>query len=164
MSFPEESASLAIRKISTATAHGFRQHDKRRQIGSASLEITNDGSRMRRIHTTGKLSPGLHHLPAGIMNGRSGMMATTNQRNVFGYRGVLRQDFGELVIAAACGNRLERTSHFQRCVRLHVERVQLAGGTQIENHNAGAFIVTVSHLPLFFRFDVIGQRKSGNAQ
>ena len=60
MSFPEESASLAIRKISTATAHGFRQHDKRRQIGPASLEITNDGSRMRRIHTAGKLSPYLN--------------------------------------------------------------------------------------------------------
>jgi hypothetical protein len=63
-------------------------------------------------------------------------MAAADKRYVIGDFGVTRQDFTELIIAAAGGDGLERTADFQRSIWLLVEGVQLTWSPEVENHDA----------------------------
>src|SRR5438128_2302419 len=56
-----------------------------------------------------------------------------------------RQNLGDLNIRIIRLDRLERPANLGGRVRFHVERIQLTGSAQIENHDAGLVILGFVH-------------------
>ena len=97
-----------------------------------------------RINSTGKKPPGLHHLMAGIMDGRGSMITGSDQRKLISQFGLQREDFGNLNVRIIGPDGLERSPDFARRVRFHVPGVELAGSAQIENQNDRFLVVALS--------------------
>ena len=61
-------------------------------------------------------------------------------------------------------DRLERPADFHRRLGLHIERVELAGRAEIEDHDHAAFVVILGHRALGFGGHQFGQRKANGPQ
>ena len=85
--------------------------------------------------------PGLHHLMAGVVDGRGGVINTSDQGKFVRELRVLRKNFADLDVGIVRPDGLERPANFARRVGLHVPRIELTGRAQIKNHDAGFFRV-----------------------
>ena len=84
---------------------------------------------MRRVNSTAKKTPGLHHLMSGIVHRSSRMVDTTNQRKLVCDSGVTRQNLCQHHIGRCGLDGLEGAAYFCRRIRLRVERVDLTWRT-----------------------------------
>jgi hypothetical protein len=157
MGFAQESASLPVGQIATPTPHGLRKHDVGWQVGSSPEKIARDGACMRRVHTARKLTSRLHDLPTGVMDCRPAMKTGSDNRKSIRNLGVKGQYFGDLDTGCIGWDRLEGTAYFRWRIRFHVERIQLARGAQVKNHDGRPFAFARIHLASFCRSKVLRQ-------
>ena len=155
----EEPTRLTIGQIAAAPAHQLRQHDERRQIGSPAQQIRRHAAGMRRVDAAGEPSARLHHLPAGVVHGRTVVPARPDKRELVGDGRVFRQQLRDLEGVALRPDRLERAADLRRRVGLHVPEVELARSPEIEDHDAGAILVARPHLPFARRSHILRQRQ-----
>ena len=88
------------------------------------------------------------------------MVAGTHQRKLVGDLRMLRQDFGDLKIRGPGTDRFEGATNFCSSIGLHVKRVQLTRGPQIENHDARTLIFAAIDLAMFLGCEVLWQREA----
>ena len=81
---------------------------------------------MRRVHAAREYAARLHHLPAGVVHGRTGMVAGPYERELVRNLRVHREDFGDLDSGRLRADRFEWPANLGRCIRLHVEGIKMA--------------------------------------
>src|SRR3989442_997333 len=96
---------------------------------------------MRGVHAAGKETPGLHHLMAGVMHSGSRVITASDQRKFVGNFCVKRKYLRNLNVGAFGLDWLERAPNFPRRFGLHIPGIQLAWGTQVEDHDGGLLVV-----------------------
>ena len=77
---------------------------------------------------------------------------------------MLWQDLGNLYLGRRGLDRFKRSAHLCWCIGLHVERIDMAGCTQVKNHDTGAVIVLVLDGTVRLSCHVLGQRQSHGSQ
>ncbi len=134
-----------------------------RQVAATSAHVLQHRAGVWIVHAAGELTTRLHHLPTRVMHRCGRVIAGADDRKLVGDLGMLGQDLGELKIAFG-RDRFERPTDFRRSLGLHVKRVQLAGGTQIENHDARSLVLGRINTTMFGRGQVLGQAQSDGAE
>ena len=160
----QEASGLSVGKVAAAAAHQLRQHDKGGQVGAAAEQIRRDAAGVGSVDASRKPPARLQHLPAGIVNGRPGMMAASHEGEAIGDGRMLGQQFGNLEGVGRCADRLERAANLRRCLRLHVPEVEMARPAEVENHDAGAVLMPRENLALSRSPGILRQRKTDRRQ
>ena len=118
---------------------------------------------MRVIHPACELSPRLQHLPTRIMNRCRRVITGTNDGELICNFSVFWQDFRNLKVASSRDG-LEGSSYLRRCLRLHVESVQLARRTKIKDHDTRSFLFARIDVPLFRGSQILRQAQADCTQ
>src|SRR5882724_2323993 len=113
----------------------------RRQFVPSTFEKLQGATGMGRINSARKKPAGLHHLMPGIMDRGGRMVTGTNEREFISELGVQGKDLGNLYIGIVRLDRLERPADFGRGIGLHVEGIDLAGRSEVEDHDARFLVV-----------------------
>lgn len=119
---------------------------------------------MGRVDAAAEEATGLEHLMASVMNGSSGVIAASHQRELISDFGVFGEDLGDRDRVGTRFDRFEGAADFGGRVGLGVERIHLAWGAQIENHDRAAVVGFGIDLAIFFGGDPLGQRKADRAE
>ena len=80
----EKPAGLAVGQVAAAAAHQLGQHDERRQVGLAALQVADHRPDVRRVDAAGEQPAGLHHLPARVVHRRAAVMDRAHERELVG--------------------------------------------------------------------------------
>jgi hypothetical protein len=132
----------------------------RRKLIFAALEELQRAAGVRRIDPAREQTASLHHLMAGIMDGGSRVLAGPHEREFVGELRVQGKYFGNLDIGIVRPDGLERAANFRGRVRFHVKRIELAGGAQVEDHDAGLVILACGYGAERLERGKFGKRKS----
>ena len=137
MCLAQKTAGLAVGQVATATAHELGKHHERRQIGPPSPKVGHHRTDVRGVDAAGEPSTGLHHLPSGVVNRRTVVMAGPDQGEPVRDPGVAGQEFGNLKRIRLGPNGAERSPDLARRIGFHVPEINVTGTAEVENHDAG---------------------------
>jgi hypothetical protein len=93
------------------------------------------------VHSAGEKSSRLEHLVPGIVDRRGRVITTAHQREFIRELRVQRENLGNLDIGIVRADRFEGTANLTRRIRLHVPGIELAGRTEIENHDDRLLVI-----------------------
>ena len=147
MGFAEEATGLTVGEIAAAAAHELGENDERREVGAAAEEVRGDGAGVGGIDPAGEAAAGLHHLPAGVVDGGPVVVAGADKGELVGDGGMAGEEFGDFEGVGLRADRLEGAADLGCRFRLHVPEVEVARGPEVEDHDAGAFFMAGANLP-----------------
>ena len=145
--FAEEATGLTVGEIAAAAAHELGENDERREVGAAAEEVRGDGAGVGGIDPAGEAAAGLHHLPAGVVDGGPVVVAGADKGELVGDGGMAGEEFGDFEGVGLRADRLEGAADLGCRFRLHVPEVEVARGPEVEDHDAGAFFMAGANLP-----------------
>ena len=136
MRFAKVTRRMAMGQIATGAADRLGQKHMAGKFSTAAFEIAEGAADVRMFDAAGEESAGLHHLMAGVVNGRRRVIYAANDAEFVGVFGRLGEDLGDLHPGDFGADGLEWPSHFGRGIRLRIERIQLARAADQKEHNA----------------------------
>ena len=98
---------------------------------------------MGSVNPTTKKSSGLHHLVPRIMNGSSGMVNTSDERELICDLRMSWQYLRQGHLRRSRLDRLKRTTNLRGRIRFRVKRVNLTRSTQIEDQDDISVVVFI---------------------
>ncbi len=119
---------------------------------------------MRRVDAAGEEPARLQHLVARVVHGGRRVIAAANERELVGDPRVPGEDFAQANLWGGRRNLPEGTADFGGRLGLHIEDVELTGGSQIEDHDDGAFIRIFGDRARRLEGRVIHQRQADGAK
>ena len=146
--FAKEAAGLTVGEVAATAPHELGEDDERGEVGAAAEEVGGDSAGVGGIDAAGEAAAGLHHLPAGVVDGGAVVVAGANEGELVGDGGVAGEELRDLEGVGLRADRLERAADFGCRLRLHVPEVEVAGGPEVEDHDAGALLMAGAEPPL----------------
>ena len=100
------------------------------------LQVAEHAADVRMLDAAREEPARLHHLMAGVVDGRGGVIDRADQRELVGVPGHLREDLGDRMPGTLVADRLERPAHLGGGVRLRVPGIDLARPADEKQHDA----------------------------
>ncbi len=160
----QESGVLTVRQSAAGVAHRLGQQHVGGHVGPPAAQILDHAAGVGRDDAAAEQPASLHHLMAGVVDGRGGVKATADERKLVGQFGVQRQDFGNLDPRGRGVDRFERPANLGRGLGLHVEQVELARRAEVEDHDHRVFAVIAVDRPAGLGSHQFGKRQADGTQ
>src|SRR5438874_13731250 len=107
-----------------------------RHLAALSFDVTKRTADVRMLDTAGEKPAGLHHLRAGVVDRRGGVVDRAENRVFVSVASHAREDFADLHAGYVGGDWPVGSAHFWRRQRLGIPGVELARAAHKEKHDA----------------------------
>ncbi len=127
---------LAVRHVAPRRADRAGEQDVRRDLPPRPLQLRQGAAVVRVLDPAAEEAAGLHHLVAGVVDGRRRVVDRADQRHLVHLAGQLREDLADLDARHAGRDRPERPADLLGRVGLHVPGVELRRPADQEQQDA----------------------------